>query len=189
MRKRMLGRGDGGWRGKQFGREVPARDPAGVVGLFVGGVGRFKGEERAFFEHEELGAGLAADKERGEGGQMRLVAHDRDIAAVLRLKVEAFGDLAGIVFRQESGNLDAQRVHEEEPGGERVGGLAGAKERAVPDLDGAKDAACAQEAGESGDLGETARTQRTRRILLFREGVGVAHEVEKHGPERLRAET
>jgi hypothetical protein len=114
---------------------------------------------------------------------VRLVADDGDVAAVFWVKVEAFGDSAGIVLGKESGNLDARSVREEEPGGEPVCGLAGSKERAVPDLDGAKDAAGAEEAGESGDFGAAARAERARGVLLVGEGVGVAHEMNEHGED------
>lgn len=162
---------------------MPARDPAGVVGLFVGGVGQLKGEQGALFENEELRSRFASHEQRGERGKMGLVAHDRDISPVLGVKVEPLGDFAGIVLGHETGDLDAQRIGEEKPGRERVGGLAGTKERTVPNLGGTKHAAGSEKAGEPGDFGSAARTQRTRRVLFFGEGVGVAHKVEEHGDD------
>ena len=159
---------------------MPAHAPAGVPGFLVGGVGELEREEGALFQDEEVGPGLAADEKRGEGGEVGLVADDGDIAAVLRMEMEAFGEFAGIVLWLDAGNLDAKGVDEKQPGGELVGGLSGADERAVPDLGGAKHAAGPQKAGEAGYFAAASRAERSRAILVLREGVGVAHEVKEH---------
>ena len=114
---------------------------------------------------------------------MGLVADDGDIAAVFRVQVKALGELARVVVGLDTGDLDAQGVDEEQARGEIVGRLAGAREGTVPDMGGTKYAAGAQETGEPGHLGAAARAERARRILIPRKGVGMAHEVEKHGDD------
>ena len=153
----------------------------------MGRVGGLEREEGALFQDEEVGAGLAADEKRGQGGEVGLVADDGDVAAILRMEMKTFGEFAGIVLGLDAGNLDAEGIDEKQPGGELIGGLPGARERAMPDLGRAKHAAGPQKAGEAGNLGAASRAERSRAILVLREGVGVAHEVKEHTSEERGA--
>jgi hypothetical protein len=144
------------------------------------GVGEIEREQGALFQDEEIGAGFSADEKGGEGGEVRLVAEEGDVAAVFGVEVQAFGELARIVLGEKAGDFDAEGVGEEEACGEFVGRLAGAEEGAVPKLGWAEDGGGAEEAGEAGDFAAAAGAERAGFVLFLGKGVGVAQEVEQH---------
>ena len=112
---------------------------------------------------------------------MRFMADDREHERGSECG-DARGHFLRFVFGTECEGL--AKGGEWDDRAEAFGGFASADERAVPDFGGGERPVALEKRGEPTALVDALRTEGTERVLLFGDGVGVAHEIDD-GHEKI----